>query len=109
MKCEKCGHEPEASPLFRDRFNQPVFNLDTMLAVVTLNQRRHGESITVTSDVELLIPRETVWDSYSDKLEIRCQNYYSDAVVNIECTRGEKLNLICLNKSMGDMQRDGSI
>lgn len=115
MTCPNCGYEPKKEPLFRDRFNQPVWNLDTMLAIIVLHDTRTDKGeLVVTPNLELVIPMECNWDSSTDTVEMICRHYYgnNDYVKEeiIVCKLGAKMeHVINLNKSMGDMQREGHI
>lgn len=110
MKCDKCGHITRPTPLFRDKYNQPVYDLDPMIVVLQLRAENRAGVVKVVSEPSLMLALESEWNSDTDEYRAVYRPYYGGADLVLEGKRGERIDfIICLNKSMGEMQAEGKI
>jgi hypothetical protein len=85
-----------------------------MLAIVkqsTKNRKNlYGLDVVVVAEIDILYPTLSEYDSKTNRFSYTCSYYYGIGNEIIKGTRGDRFtNIINLNKTMGEMQEDGSI
>ena len=111
MKCDKCNGSGQINLGIRDRFNQPI-ELDQMLVWINPNPTfdfNEGK-VTVEFKVDLLFIDEIEQDILTGRWKMTARSYYGGYDHYFEGHLSKPaMELISLNKSMNDMQKDGGL
>jgi hypothetical protein len=110
-KCDKCGGTGELGSILRDRFNQG-FDINHMLVAMRpkWTTARTTRKVTLEFESVLLVINRTDYDTFTNQWQIDCTSYYGGSSYVFKGEGGEPCkDVITLNKSMGDMQKDGKI